>query len=57
MAEPGSEPTLRGYLHILWAGRWWVVAVSLLGLGISLALSLTAVRQSSATAQLLAQSV
>jgi capsular exopolysaccharide synthesis family protein len=57
MAEPGSEPTLRGYLHILRAGRWWVVAVSLLGLGVSLALSLTAAKQYSATAQLLVQSV
>ena len=57
MAEPGSEPTLRGYLHILRAGRWWVVAVSLLGLGVSLALSLTATKQYSATAQLLVQSV
>jgi polysaccharide biosynthesis transport protein len=57
MAEPGSEPTLRGYLHILRAGRWWVVAISLLGLGISLALSLTASKQYTATAQLLVQSV
>jgi len=57
MAEPGSEPTLRGYLHILRAGRWWVVAVALLGLGVSLALSLTSTRQYTATAQLLVQSV
>ncbi|HEY5015822.1 MAG TPA: polysaccharide biosynthesis tyrosine autokinase [Streptosporangiaceae bacterium] len=57
MAEPGSEPTLRGYLHILRAGRWWVAAVALLGLGLSLALSLTAAKQYSATAQLLVQSV
>jgi polysaccharide biosynthesis transport protein len=57
MPEPGSEPSLRGYLHILRAGRWWVVAVSLLGLGVSVALSLTATRQYTASAQLLVQSV
>jgi succinoglycan biosynthesis transport protein ExoP len=53
MAEPGAEPTLRGYLHVLRRGRWWVAAFSLLGLAVSLALSLTATRQYSATAQLL----
>jgi len=57
MAEPGSEPTLRGYLHIVRSGRWWVVAFALLGLGVSLALSLTATKQYTATAQLLVQSV
>ena len=57
MAEPGAEPTLRGYLHVLRRGRWWVAAVSLLGLGMSLALSLTATKQYTATAQLLVQSV
>jgi len=57
MAEPGVEPTLRGYLHVVRRGRWWVAAFSLLGLGISLALSLTATKQYTATAQLLVQSV
>ena len=38
MSEPGAEPTLRGYLHVMRRGRWWVAAFSLLGLGISLAL-------------------
>jgi polysaccharide biosynthesis transport protein len=57
MVEPGSEPSLRGYLHILRAGRWWVIALCLLGLGVSLALSLTATKQYAATAQLLVQSV
>lgn len=56
MLEPGVEPTIRGYLHVLRRGRWWVAAFSLLGLGISLALSLTATKQYSATAQLLVQS-
>ena len=57
MAEPGAEPTLRGYLHILRRGRWWVAGLSLLGLGLSLVLSMTATRQYTATAQLLVQSV
>jgi len=57
MAEPVVEPTLRGYLHVVRRWRWWVVAFSLLGLGVSLALSLTATRQYAATAQLLVQSV
>ena len=57
MAEPGADPTLRGYLHVVRRGRWWVAGFSLLGLGVSLALSLTATRQYTATAQLLVQSV
>jgi capsular exopolysaccharide synthesis family protein len=56
MAEPGAEPTLRGYLHVARRGRWWIAAFALLGLGISLALSLTATKQYAATAQLLVQS-
>jgi polysaccharide biosynthesis transport protein len=56
MLEPGVEPTMRGYLHVLRRGRWWVAAFSLIGLGVSLALSLTATKQYSATAQLLVQS-
>jgi polysaccharide biosynthesis transport protein len=57
MAEPGSEPTIRGYLRIVRSGRWWVIGFALLGLGASLALSLTSTKQYSATAQLLVQSV
>ena len=56
MAELGAEPTLRGYLRVVRRGRWWVAAFALLGLGISLALSLTATKQYAATAQLLVQS-
>jgi succinoglycan biosynthesis transport protein ExoP len=56
MAELGAEPTLRGYLRVVRRGRWWVAAFSLLGLGISLALSVTATKQYAATAQLLVQS-
>jgi polysaccharide biosynthesis transport protein len=57
MAEPGTEPTLRSYLHVMRRGRWWVAAFSLLGLGIGLALALTATKQYTATAQLLVQAV
>ena len=57
MAELGADPTIRGYLRVVRRGRWWVAAFSLLGLGISLALSLTATRQYTAAAQLLVQSV
>jgi succinoglycan biosynthesis transport protein ExoP len=57
MSEPGAEPTLRGYLHVLRRRRWWVAALSLLGLGVSLALALIATDQYTSTAQLLVQSV
>jgi tyrosine-protein kinase len=56
MPEPGAEPSIRGYLHVLRRGRWWVAACSLLGLAIGLTLSLTATKMYSATAQLLVQS-
>ena len=56
MPEPGAEPSIRGYLHVLRRGRWWVAACSLLGLAIGLTLSLTATKLYSATAQLLVQS-
>jgi polysaccharide biosynthesis transport protein len=56
MSELGADPTLRGYLRVLRRGRWWVAAFLLLGLGTSLALSLTATKQYAATAQLLVQS-
>jgi succinoglycan biosynthesis transport protein ExoP len=57
MAEPGAEPTLRGYLHVLRRRRWWVAVISLLGLGGSLFLALTATNRYTASAQLLVQSV
>jgi len=56
MSELGAEPTLRGYLRVMRRGRWWVAAFLLLGPGVSLALSLTATKQYTATAQLLVQS-
>jgi receptor protein-tyrosine kinase len=55
MAEPEAEPTLRAYLQILRKRRWWVAALTLLGLTVSLALSLTQQKQYSASAQLLVQ--
>jgi receptor protein-tyrosine kinase len=56
MPESGAEPTIRGYLHVLHRGRWWVAAFSLLGLASALTLSLAATPQYVATAQLLVQS-
>ena len=56
MPEPEVEPTIRGYLHVLRRGRRWVAAFAVLGLGVSLVLSLTATREYSSTAQLLVQS-
>jgi capsular exopolysaccharide synthesis family protein len=56
MSEPGAEPTLRYYLHVVRRGRWWVVVGALIGLGLSLFFSLTTTKEYSATAQLLVQS-
>ena len=55
MNELGSEPTFRAYALILRRRKWWVVSLAVLGLAISLAFSLTAHKQYSATAQLLVQ--
>ncbi len=55
MAELGSEPSFRAYLHVLRRRKWWLASITLLGLAASLALSLTAHKQYSATAQLLVQ--
>src|SRR6201996_1896352 len=55
MAEPEAEPTVRAYVLVLRKRRWWVAAFTLLGLALSLALSLTQQKQYSATAQLLVQ--
>ncbi|HWG62269.1 MAG TPA: polysaccharide biosynthesis tyrosine autokinase [Streptosporangiaceae bacterium] len=56
MAEASTEPTLRGYLIVLRRRKWWVIVITLLGLGASLAMALTQAKQYSATAQLLVQS-
>jgi polysaccharide biosynthesis transport protein len=55
MTEFGPEPSFRTYLHILRQRKWWVASIAALGLVASLALSLTAHKQYSATAQLLVQ--
>ena len=55
MNEFGSEPTFRAYGLILRRRKWWVVSLAVLGLAVSLAFSLTAKKQYSATAQLLVQ--
>jgi len=55
MTEFGNEPTFRAYLHILHHRKWWVGSIAVLGLAASLAFSLTAHKQYSATAQLLVQ--
>jgi capsular exopolysaccharide synthesis family protein len=55
MAEFGTEPSFRTYLHIVWHRKWWVGAIAVLGVAASLAFSLTAHKQYSATAQLLVQ--
>ena len=56
MTQFGTEPTFHTYLQILRQRRWWIVSITVLGLAASLALSLTAHKQYSATAQLLVQS-
>jgi tyrosine-protein kinase len=55
MNELGSEPTFRAYVLTLRCRKWWVVSLAVLGLAVSLAFSLTAKKQYSATAQLLVQ--
>ena len=56
MAEPGNGATLRTYLVVLRRRKWWVIALAVLGLAASLALSVQQAKQYSATAQLLVQS-
>jgi capsular exopolysaccharide synthesis family protein len=55
MTEFGTEPSFRAYLQILRRRKWWVMLAAALGLAASLAFSLTAHKQYSATAQLLVQ--
>jgi capsular exopolysaccharide synthesis family protein len=55
MTESGTEPTFRAYLQTLRQRKWWVGSIAVLGLVLSLAFSLTAHKQYSATAQLLVQ--
>ncbi len=55
MTEFGTEPSFRSYLQILRRRKWWVGLAAALGLAASLAFSLTAQKEYSATAQLLVQ--
>jgi capsular exopolysaccharide synthesis family protein len=55
MSEFDAEPTFRSYLHILRRRKWWVGSITVLGLAASLAFSLNAHKQYSATAQVLVQ--
>jgi capsular exopolysaccharide synthesis family protein len=55
MSHFGTEPSFRAYLQSLRHRKWWVVSITVLGLAASLAFSLTAHKQYSATAQLLVQ--
>ena len=56
MADIGGAPTLRTYLTVLRRRKWWVILIALMGLGVSLAATLSQPKQYSATAQLLVQS-
>ena len=56
MAEAGNGATLRTYLVVLRRRKWWVIALAVLGLAVSLGLSVRQAKQYSATAQLLVQS-
>jgi capsular exopolysaccharide synthesis family protein len=55
MTEFGTESSFRTYLQVLQQRKWWVSSITVLGLAASLAFSLTAHKQYSATAQLLVQ--
>jgi capsular exopolysaccharide synthesis family protein len=55
MTQSGTEPSFRAYLQILRHRKWWVGSIAVFGLAVSLAFSLTAHKQYSATAQLLVQ--
>jgi polysaccharide biosynthesis transport protein len=55
MPDSGAEPGLRSYLQIIRRRRWWVIALTVLGLALGLAASLTEPKQYAATAQLLVQ--
>ncbi len=51
--ELGAAPSLRTYLIVVRRRKWWLALFALLGLAVSLAISLTEPKEYSATAQLL----
>jgi capsular exopolysaccharide synthesis family protein len=53
--ERGAEPAFHTYLLVLRRRQWWVITLAAAGLAASLAFSLTARKQYSATAQLLVE--
>jgi capsular exopolysaccharide synthesis family protein len=52
-AEFGTDPTLRSYAQLVRRRKWWVIALALAGLGVSLAISLVEPKQYTATTQVL----
>ena len=54
-AEFGSDPTLRSYAQLVRKRKWWVLALALAGLAVSLAISFTESKQYAASAQVLVQ--
>jgi receptor protein-tyrosine kinase len=54
-AELGSDPTLRSYAQLVRRRKWWVIALAMLGLAVSLAISFTEAKQYAASAQVLVQ--
>jgi capsular exopolysaccharide synthesis family protein len=54
-AEFGSDPTLRSYAQLVRRRKWWVIALAMLGLAVSLAISFTEAKQYAASAQVLVQ--
>ncbi len=54
-AEFGSDPTLRSYAQLVRRRKWWVIALTMLGLAVSLAISFAQAKQYAASAQVLVQ--
>lgn len=55
-SEFGTDPALRSYALVVRRRKWWVIALALLGLAVSLAISFAEPKQYSASAQVLVQS-
>jgi capsular exopolysaccharide synthesis family protein len=53
--ESGSAPTLRSYIALARRRKWWIIGTALLGLTVSLAMSLNQPDQYSSTAQILVE--
>jgi polysaccharide biosynthesis transport protein len=55
MTDLGPAPSFRTYLHALRRRKWWVIVAVVMGVGISLAFTLTTTPKYQATTQLLVQ--